>query len=313
MVIKMEKISGFFRKYSFDKNLLKEALMEPDPIVGGSFLMSKYNAAAIHNLNITGMTMVNLLTLLVVWWKNQNKTIYRLRSETADFLSRVNLSFIPESPPQSWKGNAFVLESITLKPIVGNFFSVGSYFVKTITSKEYRYFFFALDRFGSAFTFSIPADLKQVNDRLAKNEELLGEAVFNDLELKTGTFSAEFQMIALSIIRFVFASSYFIQNIDQLPYLSFEKKAGPIRSIQGKSPRGVSPMWNYTDLRLDQNKLPRTAQPGQGAELDKSKLSLEPVLVSPHIRRIGDRISIIDAYDSSRWKRQDVLGRIAKI
>ena len=66
-------------------------------------------------------------------------------------------------------------------------------------------------------------------------------------------------------------------------------------------------MWNYDTLAL-----PRREEKEKGAahgELDKEGLSLEPTIVSPHIRRHKDRVIIVDAYDSHRWRRQEKIGK----
>jgi hypothetical protein len=298
----MEKLSDIFRGIAQDSST-KTAIIPSDPHA------SLANLAA-HQLKPGSQpVMINVLGLLASWWAIPKRPIYRITQESAEYLRRVNLSFIPEQSPESWGGDAIVLESTSQKPIIDNYFSVGAYRMQAITSKEYRYYFVCLNIDGSASSFSVSSDTGKVNNRMAKDGALLDVEIMRGSGLLSEYTGAE-QISALFVMRFVFAASYYIQNAGELPHVSVVRTPGPSRSVNGKTLKGAAPLWQYGDLRIDRPI--QKAHTGVRGELDRINLSLEPTLVSPHIRRRGGRVMIIDAYDSHRWKKE-YIGKKIKI
>lgn len=299
----MKKLSDLFRSFAQDYGVIRDSIDSGDS-------RKSLTALALQRLKPGAPpVMLNIMGLLVSWWPIKKRHVYRITPESAEFLRRVNLSFIPEKPPESWCGEAIVLESTTSKPIVENYFSVGAYRMQAMTSDEVRYYFVCLDKSGGATSFSVSTDTGKINDKMAKDELLLDTKLIGDSGLLS-VFSQQEQITSLNVIRFVFAASYYIQKADELPHVNIERIPGPIRTNNGKTPKGTPSLWQYGDLRIDQPV--KSRQGGIREALDKDNLSLEPTLVSPHIRRYGDHIIIIDAYGSHRWKKE-VLGRKVKM
>ena len=100
----------------------------------------------------------------------------------------------------------------------------------------------------------------------------------------------------------MFAFSFYALSPERV---SIQDQGGPVtRGLKGKAierdGRTVC-LWRYRDLSII-----RRQEPGEPrGVLDKGELSLQPVIVSPHIRWQKGRAVIIDAYGSHRWKRPE--------
>ena len=195
--------------------------------------------------------MVNLATCFVMWWREQHKVIYQISPETADWLRTVNLNFIPETPPPgSWNG-AVIIESRSARPLVDSAWSIAAYWTHDLRGRL-RYFFCYLAG-EDAYSFSIYADLGQLNDRLLKEDRFLADDILFDREDKIFLEPAplDIQHEQLAIVRFVFATSYFIA----MPHekIQFSQEAGPPeRGNRGKVIKKggrVVPLWTYQDMR----------------------------------------------------------------
>lgn len=259
-------------------------------------------------------TGVNFGTAFYLWWSApaHRRTVYKMKPETAEQIRAVGLSFIPETPPVNWQNGVIVIESTNpAQPLFRDFFSVCAYFVQD-KNANFRYFFAGLRYPDGARTFGIPADIGKVNDKLAKEQKLLDLPCMDDFLNEGRTETRTEQEEALDFIRFVFSASYYILNPGNRDYINIKRSDGPLQRDpkSGKKDKKVTPLWSYQELVINQTE--RSADVARG-ELDKTNLSLEPTIVSPHIRRIGEKIVIVDAHDSHRWRRTDIVGSMKKL
>ena len=246
------------------------------------------------------LEMMNLATGFICWWRCRERTIWRIRPETAGYLSNVGLYFLPEYPPPSWKGNAIVVESENKgQALFDRYFSVMAYRTVSPSTDDLRYYFVCLDLDGGLFNFSIKADL----GRFERDKDILDIPFLQSFGYK-GMPDAEEQ--ALKTIRFVFSTSYYIENPKKVRTkfiggpIKRNKKGKPIKK-NGK----VQNIWRYADLSISLENRSTESETERGP-LDKSGLNLEPVIVSPHIRLHNGKVVIVDAYSSHRWKKSAV-------
>jgi len=94
-------------------------------------------------------------------------------------------------------------------------------------------------------------------------------------------------------------------------YIRADQSPGPpARNSKGNPERKngrVISLWSYADLAIESVSAKNGAARG---ELDKSGLTLEPVIVSHYFRRHGDKIIFVDGYSSHRWKFPEKAGEI---
>ena len=112
-------------------------------------------AAATHFIPKPGVPeLVNIAAGFVCWLRCRERTVWRMRPETADYLSRVGLYFLPEKPPPSWKGNAIVLESENKSQALHErYFSTLAYHTVAPSTGKPRYYFVCLDVDGGLYNF----------------------------------------------------------------------------------------------------------------------------------------------------------------
>lgn len=253
--------------------------------------------------------LINFSAAFRLWWAAKERIIWRVSGETADYLSGVRINFIPPAPPESWHGDAIVAESSDGKTMFGDVVALVAYRYPTMDG-DLRYFVACTTADGAAFTFSvrpeagkIPAtpdgDWARINCGIGGSDAIEGPE------------AGRFMELIAPCIRFIFALSYYVLNPDRT---DIRTTNGPVkRNKKGKPVRKKGkpiPLWNYQDLRI------RQASPDTATErgpLDKEGLSLSPVVVAPHIRRRGDKIIIVDAYESHRWRRKVRIGKKIKI
>lgn len=251
--------------------------------------------------------IVNIGACYHLWRRTRSRTIWRVAQPTGEYLSGVGLSFLPEIPPESWGGDAIVIESASRGAIVGHYFSVFAYFCPD-RSGQLRYYFGGLDLDGGICAVNIRADIGEINRRLADSGRLLDCHVLSDAV--SVPLTADQQLAALELLQFIFATSYYVQ-IAQRDIVDIRRTPGvPLRNARGKAVRsGGRPatLWTYADLRIT----PRTHPRGRGAgeKMDLAGMELSPVIVRPHLRRLrSGKVVIVDAYDAHRWRRAEKIG-----
>lgn len=260
------------------------------------------NRAGFSHMRHSGMK--NIAAGYVLWQTAPERSVIRVREETARHLASVRLGFIPETPPASWSGNAFLLEA-THGCLMDDIASILAYRMPD-QNGVMRFWFVSLLKPDGIFVFSIAANLFRINEKMAKTGELLDQPLLKTMDISGGTrrFSAEESHLALRIIQFVFGASYYIENAGIKPGVTLEhhqdgppkrKKNGKVEKKRGRP----VPLWRYEELGVSR-KPSETTQP-RGL-LDKDHLRLEPVIVSPHIRLVNGKVFIVDAYDSHRWR-----------
>ncbi|MBN1892320.1 MAG: hypothetical protein JW780_06015 [Clostridiales bacterium] len=288
---KMLKVSDMFRelgKREFPANIT--------PLTAASFY---YPIEMVMKLPI----LANVAAGFSLWWKGNNRFIITLSEDTAAYLRRVSLSFVPDRPPALWEAGSIVIESRKQDPIIENIFSINAYQTLNAQQKP-RYYFTCFDTNGGALNFSISTETGTLNQKIAQSGSLLEAPFLNDLEYQSSAGPA-IQQTAFTVLVFVFAASYYIENGD---YLDFQEINGPPRKkengrVEKKDGKTIY-SWAYRNYRL-QTKRNNEGTQGDGRELNTEGLSREPVIVRPHIRMINDRVTIIDQYDSHRWKNPE--------
>lgn len=273
------------------------------PQIAGAALSADASLPCFSTVN------VNFGTAFYLWWNTAAhlRTIFRIRPRTAEALRSVNLSFVPETPPESWKNGVIVIESSDpSQPLFRDFFSLCAYFAQD-KEKVYRYFFAGLRYPDGARVFGLKANTGKMNEKMAKNHMLLDLPSVNEFLDEGVTETVAQQHEALDMIRFVFATSYFILNPERV---DVTKTSGAIsQSVVRRGKKQKHSLWSYSDLALRE-------KPSEGVAhgpLNKETLSLLPTIVSPYIRRHEEKIIIVDAHDSHRWRRQDTLGSKKRI
>jgi len=100
----MKRISNLFGEFV---NLVQTLQLPEKPIAAGSWIVghSKYDFQSTPILS-------NMATGFVLWWRSTKRLVWRINPETANILRTVNLGFIPETPPESWSGQAMVIEAV---------------------------------------------------------------------------------------------------------------------------------------------------------------------------------------------------------
>lgn len=294
----MISISNLYSKFRKSPSL--EAALTQTPQFGAGQLMVDCGYG-----HMAQTSMVNIAASFLQWWRGKNRTVWRVTPETAKHIQKVSLSFIPETPPSTWSGDTIVIESLRPdQPFIHDVFSLTAYRTKDMNDK-YRYFFTSLSYPDGASAFSISCDLFKINKSLAVDGSIFGVGFINDTELDLqGSMPHDKREFAFDIIRFVFALSYYIASPE---HMVVTKEPGPPARNDKKKPirkngKPVS-LWNYATAKI----IKRSSVEKRGT-LDKNELSLEPVIVSPHIRRHKNKIIIIDQYDSHRWRRGEKIG-----
>jgi hypothetical protein len=281
---KFVSISNIFRN-------LSEGYQDPggDPIRTGAALVG------MNTLNAP--SMVNVCIAFVLWWRAKERTIWRVKPDTAAYLRGVGLHFIPEATPSSWSGNAVVIESTDKQVhLFGDVFSLAGYRVRATRGDERYYLVMLTTPEGSAYVTSVKADLGRVDDGAEIKDmpffALSGEPLDSE----------EMHRRTIETARFAFAFSLYALSPERV---SIQDQGGPM--ARGPKGRAVKRdgravyLWRYRDLSII-----RRQEPGEPkGPLDNSDISLQPVIVSPHIRWHRGRAVIIDAYGSHRWKRSE--------
>jgi hypothetical protein len=118
-------ISNLYSKFS-KLPTIEKALAVTDP---------RYGAG--HILLATGIdpmkspSTINISAGFLIWWKQKQRMIWRVTADAASYLQTVNLAFIPEAPPESWRGESVVIESDRFdQPFPHNIFSLACYRTK---------------------------------------------------------------------------------------------------------------------------------------------------------------------------------------
>ncbi|PKN66272.1 MAG: hypothetical protein CVU57_06270 [Deltaproteobacteria bacterium HGW-Deltaproteobacteria-15] len=279
---KFVSISDLFRDFASD---YKDDPRET-PVVAGANMAARKSDDS---------TFVNLCTAFVAWWRAKRRVIWRVKPDTAAYLRTVGLHFVPEKPPESWSGDAIVIESTDKRiPLFDDVFSVAAYRTEAVTTGKDRYFFVTLTTTGGAFVSSVKADVGRID-----GDRDLAEIPF--VQLGEPGATEDLQKRTISCTRFVFAFSFYALSPERVeirdlggPILR-DAKRKPVKR-QGKSVY----LWQYKDMsiiyRRDVGADPR-------GPLDKTGLELSPVIVSPYIRWHRDKAVIVDQHESHRWKR----------
>jgi hypothetical protein len=288
--MKLLRISDFFKKMA---DVYEDRPEYPPVFAAGDLVMKMPE-------NYRLQETVNIAAGFVCWWRTRpaDRAVWRITEPTAAYLASVGLGFVPEHPPASWSGAAIVAEAAGDHNLFGDAFSVMAYRVHAPSKGEDRYFFVMLKRPDGIRIFSITAAAGDLGrDRLLDAPMLRTDRF--DLE---GKWTPEAIEEALACMRFVFSLSYYILNPDRA---DIRDAGGPVeRNKKGKPVKRKGrtvPVWHYRDLTI---RHAETADRGGRGPLDKDGLALSPVIVSPYIRRHRDRVVIVDAHDSHRWKRK---------
>jgi|GEM_PF-2212232 len=245
---------------------------------------------------------INITTAFVCWWRSdaENRIVWRVKPETSGYIQQVGLYFIPKHPPASWSGDCIIIESTDKRtPVFGDVFSMATYQVKTETRDENRYYFVLMALDGAVWVTSIRADLQRTDDIEIGDMPFLWEGKDRGSDV--------IQQRTIAAARFCFAFSYYAIDPNRV---DIRDMGGPV--LRGDSGKPVKRhgrtihMWRYLDLSIRsagsyQEGIKRSLGP-----LNKDNLTLSPVLVSPYIRRVGEKIVIVDEHHSHRWKRETV-------
>ena len=292
----MISITGIFSKLRRSPHLA--AVSDFPPILAGATLAQDYPQLPI---------MVNLATCFILWWRAKNRVVYRLAPDTADWLRTVNLTFIPETPPTGWTNNTIIIESLDKSSMVNGAWSIATYHLPDLQGQPRYYFCYLIGE--DAYSFSIYANLGDLNARLIDAGRFLAADI---LQESGGRFfveplPAEQQQHLLDIVKFVFAASYF--STMPRERLAVTRQDGPpARNDRGKviKNRGkIIPQWTYQNLRYVPSPLGEPRGP-----LDKTDLTLEPVIVRPYLRRTKTgKVVFVESHDSHRWKAPERVGK----
>jgi hypothetical protein len=243
----------------------------------------------------------NLGTLFWVWWNAplHRRMIYRLRRETSAHLARVNMGFLPDRPPACWSNGSIVLESTSPEqPLVARYACIAAYYLQDSLG-VWRYFFIGLGYPDGIHVWGTKADFGRLNSKLAVSEKIMDLPMLLEGDVSIDTDEQ------LALIKFVFAASYYI---DQNRFNAAVNPGPPVRNDQGKAMRHggkITSLWSYADLSGGPEPAAHDISIPKET-LDTSGLDLSPTIVSPHIRQRNDKIIIIDAYDSHRWRKPAV-------
>lgn len=294
----MNSISSLYG--TFRKVPKIEDYAEMPPQIGAAMMLNKMDV--IKKIPAS----INIAASFFLWWRCRQRTVWRILPETADYIRTVNLSFLPEKSPPSWKGDCLVIESSNYdEPFLYDIFSLACYRIKDMKGKE-RYFFVYVKKPDGCSVFSISADLYKINRKMAESGELFENSFLIEKEeglSLQGDVPERMKEQTFDIIRFVFAFSYYLEAPGRI---RVERSEGPIlRNKKGKPVKRkgkVQPVWSYANVAIRVQGLEK----GEGKPLEKDNLALEPVIVSPYIRRHGSKVVIVDQHDSHRWKKKEV-------
>ena len=283
----MKRISNLFGEFV---NLVQTLQLPEKPIAAGSWIVghSKYDFQSTPILS-------NMATGFVLWWRSTKRLVWRINPETSNILRTVNLGFIPETPPESWSGQAMVIEAVN-GVLFRDVFSMMAYKVMANAGHE-RYFLCMLGLDGHASISSIRADAMKIDT---------GQILDMGVMKLAGDFSGDDRQgyieRSLEGFKFLFATSYYAMEKKRI------ETSDTGGSIQ-RNPRGkvvkknghIQFQWHYRvmDIRPSSSQRNETGNP-----IDKENLSLEPVIVSPYIRMMKGKAIIVDAHHSHRWKRE---------
>ncbi|MDY0362652.1 MAG: hypothetical protein RBR08_14470 [Desulforegulaceae bacterium] len=321
-------ISGFFKEFKkYNPEIFPAPLSSP-------LMMNKVAEVIMksgYDLSWMGSGLENIAAGYTFWQSQPNRTVYVAKKETASFLETVRLTFIPENPPSSWSGNTFLIETDSIassSTLLENIGCILAYQTKDAKG-ELRYFFVCLFKPDGIFVFSIKADQFKINADLAKTGKLLDTEMYGDLDgfPERRLFTKGENQKALKVLQFVFAASYYIESAGKKDGVttkhlklgpafespSSEEKPGKKKKRKGKTLPVRA--WTYATLSVDREVMDNKGkEQGEGRKLNTDDLTLSPVIVSPHIRRMSDdRIVLVDAYESHRWKSEEKVGKKIKI
>ncbi len=274
--------------------------IQPPQHAGGYILIK---SGMDHHAPTLGL--LNIATSFVTWWQCRQRTVWRITPLTAEYIRSVNLTFLPETSPPSWTGNAILIESTRPeKPLFDDVFSMACYRIPDMTGRD-RYFFILLSYPDGVMVFSIATDLFRINQKMAESGEMFMPGWIDDTGLDLDrSVPREKKQTAYNAIRFVFAFSYYVDSPARM--IMTIEPGPPVKNERGKVVKKdgqPTSQWRYVTAQIVKKAdLPKEERP-----LDKSNLSLEPVLVVPHIRRRGDKIIIVDQHDSHRWKNPEKI------
>ncbi len=301
---RISSISNLYADYY--KHPKAEKYAEMLPQAGAAMLVSEEG-----KIELSGIppALINVAASFLIWRKSKNRTVWRVTPPTADYLRSVSLSFIPELSPPSWSGDCICVESTEYsKPLLHNIFSLACYRGTDMNGKK-RYFFVYMKYPDGIAVFSISADLSKLNRKMAESGEIFGRGFVTEKKIDfKGQISPEMMSEAYDIIRFVFAASYLADSPERV---GISVSHGPVKR-EGKKKKPVKkggkvvPLWTYSNLKVRERK--ENHRTGERKALDTDGLELQPVIVSPHIRRYGEKAVIVDQYDSHRWRKQNVAG-----
>jgi hypothetical protein len=289
-VLSLSDIYGRFARNPRHEAALKLPLME-----GAAHLVREHLESEPVMLNIAVSYLL---------WRRGPRRVVRLRTETAEYLRGVGMGFVPAEPPTTWGGGVLVLESAQREhgELAAGMWSLVGYHMADQEGKA-RYYWVGL-RGEAAYSWSIFADLGALAERVAAAGDLV--AATETMTLEDGSLlwaqptPPERQGDYLRATRFALATSYYLERPDLTHVAVAETPGPPERDARGKAKRAgghVLPLWTYQDLAVSLP--PQEGEPH--GPLDKSGLTLKPVLVRPYIRRMEERVIIVDAHGSHRW------------
>jgi hypothetical protein len=294
----MLSITELFTKFRRSPHLA--AVTKLTPVLAGATLAQNFPPLSI---------MVNLATCFILWWRARARSIYRLTPNMALWLQTINLNFVPETPPAGWVNGTIIIESMNKTALVGEAWSIAAYYLED-TQGHPRYFFCYLQGEG-AYSFSIYADLGNLNAKLIDTGQFLAANIWQEGDGRFFVEPAlpEQQNLHLEIVKFVFATSYFTSIPQERLEITWQP-GPPARNDRGKVvKRGgkIVPLWSYQNLL---RYLPPSPPAEHRDPLDKEGLALEPVIVRPYLRR--SRVGVVvfvETHDSHRWKRLERIGK----
>jgi hypothetical protein len=154
-------------------------------------------------------------------------------------------------------------------------------------------------RGDGAYVAPLDLDIRRVNRRLVESGELCS------VDWLGG--ESDILRSAWEPLQLLVATSWYLADPSRIDVV--DEAGPPARRPDGKALREagrVVPAWRYQTTALRHRE--PSASSGEPIA-GRDGLTLQPTVVSPHIRYINGEVRIIDAYDSTRW-RADPDGRV---
>ena len=258
-------------------------------------------------LNITNIDGI-FSQLIAAWWHGRDHRIHRVKQETAEYLRTVNLSFIPESPPPSWKGNVIVIDGRG-HDLIPEVSQIAMLYWPFNGKPNYTAVLNYPPLGNLIYTFG--ADTGKLNVRLMEDNEILTEEDLSDLSVSGDAEALADEIVGLVFraIKFALAFSYYLEFPD---IAHSERSMGqPRRNAKGKALKKKGrkvPLWSYVDLTVKQTA--REAVTARGPLETENKI-LMPTVVGPQVRlyQKTGKVVYVAPHDSHRWNLKEKIGK----